>query len=72
MHADLLRRTRDVIASCACEHGCPTCVGPVGNTGPLAKLVALRILDRLAQVSLGGAVAPPEPELVLSAELPPF
>jgi hypothetical protein len=35
-------------------------VGPVGNTGPLAKLVALRILDRLAQVSLGGAVAPPE------------
>ena len=52
MHADLLRRTRDVIAGCECEHGCPTCVGPVGNTGPLAKLVALRILDRLAQVSL--------------------
>jgi len=60
MHADLLRRTREVIASCECEHGCPTCVGPVGNTGPLAKLVALRVLDRLAQVSLGGAVASPE------------
>ena len=62
MHADLLRRTRDVIAGCECEHGCPTCVGPVGNTGPLAKLVALRILDRLAQVSLqDGASARVEP-----------
>ena len=49
MHAELLRRTREVIAGCECEHGCPTCVGPVGNTGPLAKLVALRILDRLAR-----------------------
>jgi len=45
MHADLLTKTRDVIASCDCQHGCPTCVGPVGNTGPLAKTVALRILD---------------------------
>ena len=45
MHAELLARTRELIAGCECEHGCPTCVGPVGNTGPLAKLVALRILD---------------------------
>jgi len=63
MHADLLRRTRDVITSCACEHGCPTCVGPVGNTGPLAKLVALRILDRLAQASFPGTVPSLESEL---------
>ena len=63
MHAELLRRTREVIASCSCEHGCPTCVGPVGNTGPLAKLVALRILDRLAHLSLSGAAASPESEL---------
>jgi DEAD/DEAH box helicase domain-containing protein len=45
MHADLLSRTRELIAGCECAHGCPTCVGPVGNTGPLAKIVALRILD---------------------------
>ena len=44
---DLLDRTRELIAGCACEHGCPTCVGPLGNTGPLAKTVALRILDSL-------------------------
>jgi DEAD/DEAH box helicase domain-containing protein len=48
MHRALLGRTRELIAACECEHGCPTCVGPVGNTGPLAKTVALRILDLMA------------------------
>jgi len=48
MHGELLRRTRELIAGCDCERGCPTCVGPVGNTGPLAKLVALRILELAA------------------------
>jgi DEAD/DEAH box helicase domain-containing protein len=45
MHDGLLTRTRELIAGCECEHGCPTCVGPIGNTGPLAKVVALRILE---------------------------
>jgi DEAD/DEAH box helicase domain-containing protein len=45
MHEDLLRRTRELIAGCECQNGCPTCVGPIGNTGPLAKVAALRILD---------------------------
>ena len=48
MHDELLARTQELIGGCECEHGCPTCVGPVGNTGPLAKVVALRILDRIA------------------------
>ena len=48
MHGELLSRTHELIGSCECEHGCPTCVGPVGNTGPLAKVVAVRILDQLA------------------------
>jgi DEAD/DEAH box helicase domain-containing protein len=47
MHELLLERTRDLIAGCACESGCPSCVGPEGNTGPHAKLVAMRILERL-------------------------
>jgi DEAD/DEAH box helicase domain-containing protein len=42
---ELRRRTRDLIAGCECQSGCPTCVGPIGNTGPMAKTVALRILD---------------------------
>ena len=44
--------TRELIAGCECEHGCPTCVGPLGNTGPLAKVVALRILDLLVSRAL--------------------
>ncbi|HEX2309196.1 MAG TPA: DEAD/DEAH box helicase [Vicinamibacterales bacterium] len=47
MHAQLLSDTRALIGACACDHGCPTCVGPVGESGPLAKQVALAILDRL-------------------------
>jgi len=57
MHDNLLARTRELIAGCDCQHGCPTCVGPVGNTGPLAKMVALRILDLIA----AGAPAFPVP-----------
>ena len=58
MHDDLLTRTRELIAGCECEHGCPTCVGPIGNTGPLAKTVALRILEVLGgrlQIQEGAA-----------------
>ncbi|MBA3231290.1 MAG: DEAD/DEAH box helicase [Acidobacteria bacterium] len=47
MHGLLLERTRELIAGCPCESGCPSCVGPEGNTGPHAKQVASRILDRL-------------------------
>jgi DEAD/DEAH box helicase domain-containing protein len=47
MHGPLLERTRDLIAGCPCDSGCPSCVGPEGHTGPHAKQVASRILDGL-------------------------
>jgi DEAD/DEAH box helicase domain-containing protein len=47
MQVELLDRTKQLIASCPCENGCPSCVGPIGQTGPLARTVALRILDHL-------------------------
>jgi DEAD/DEAH box helicase domain-containing protein len=47
MHEELLTATRRLIAECQCENGCPGCVGPVGDTGPYAKVVALRILHLL-------------------------
>jgi DEAD/DEAH box helicase domain-containing protein len=51
-HRELLEGTRRLIAECECEHGCPGCVGPVGDTGALAKAVALRILDLLCTQAL--------------------
>ena len=47
MHLPLLERTRELIDSCPCASGCPSCVGPEGNTGPHAKQVASRILRHL-------------------------
>ena len=51
MHDLLLERTRELIAGCPCESGCPSCVGPEGNTGPHAKAVASAILDRIVASS---------------------
>ncbi len=65
LHPELLDNTRRLIAECPCESGCPGCVGPVGNTGPLAKTAALRILERLIErLSLGPAAAAPAPEAI--------
>jgi DEAD/DEAH box helicase domain-containing protein len=47
MHGLLLERTAELIDTCPCESGCPSCVGPEGNTGPNAKRVAARILHLL-------------------------
>ena len=55
MHGELLRNTRMLIAECECESGCPACVGPVGNTGPLAKAAALKILALLLEEPMVGA-----------------
>jgi len=50
MHAELLSQTRELISTCPCRSGCPSCVGPEGHVGPYAKAVASRILDRLLGV----------------------
>ena len=43
----LLRQTRDLIAACPCEKGCPSCVGPRGEKAERSKEAALEILERL-------------------------
>jgi DEAD/DEAH box helicase domain-containing protein len=48
MHDALVDRTRELIDGCPCESGCPSCVGPEGASGSLAKAVALRLLQILA------------------------
>jgi DEAD/DEAH box helicase domain-containing protein len=49
MHDSLLEKTRELIEGCPCESGCPSCVGPEGATGPLAKAVASRLLQLLTR-----------------------
>ena len=46
-HDLLTRKTRELIASCTCAEGCPSCVGPAGDLAPRAKEAALAILDGL-------------------------
>jgi DEAD/DEAH box helicase domain-containing protein len=47
LRGKLLEATAEMIRQCPCEHGCPSCVGPAGETGEGAKLAAYRILTEL-------------------------
>ena len=47
VHDLLLSKTRELIAACGCENGCPSCVGPASDLAPRTKEAALAILDRL-------------------------
>jgi DEAD/DEAH box helicase domain-containing protein len=47
VHDLLSRRTRELIAACPCEQGCPSCVGPAGEKSERAKEAALKILEHL-------------------------
>jgi DEAD/DEAH box helicase domain-containing protein len=55
MHADLVAKTRELIDGCPCRSGCPSCVGPEGNTGPLAKSVASQLLKLLSHAHVPAA-----------------
>src|SRR5260370_28278296 len=46
-HHLLMEKTRDLIAACPCDNGCPSCVGPAGALAPRAKEAAPAILARL-------------------------
>ncbi len=47
VHDLLLRQTRELIAACPCEKGCPSCTGPAGEKSERAKEAALAILKKL-------------------------
>ncbi|MGH9683421.1 MAG: DEAD/DEAH box helicase [Candidatus Acidiferrales bacterium] len=46
-HDLLLRQTRELIAACPCEKGCPSCVGPAGEKSERTKEAAVAILSCL-------------------------
>jgi len=47
-YRDLCAAAFEVVSRCACTNGCPACVGPSAEVGPLGKEVALRVLGHLA------------------------
>ena len=47
MHDDLIARAYELVSECACEDGCPSCVGPGGENGYGGKQEALAILKEL-------------------------
>ncbi len=49
LHPELLRGARDLVRSCGCESGCPSCVGPATEVGPDAKVNTLGILREMIQ-----------------------
>jgi len=44
LEKELLKQCLKTIATCPCKEGCPSCVGPVKESGKQAKKVALEIL----------------------------
>lgn len=52
VYEPLLAQTRELIAACPCENGCPSCVGPAGENSERAKEVALAILAKLCAPEL--------------------
>jgi DEAD/DEAH box helicase domain-containing protein len=49
LSTQLLRKTAELLAGCACDTGCPSCVGPSGEIGERGKEVAARVLAELIQ-----------------------
>ncbi|HWQ83238.1 MAG TPA: DEAD/DEAH box helicase [Anaerolineales bacterium] len=46
-HSALIAAASELIQSCACEDGCPSCVGPGGEQGSGSKQATLAILESL-------------------------
>ena len=48
IHDELALRAYELVASCKCSDGCPSCVGPGGENGSGGKQEALAILQELS------------------------
>ncbi len=49
IHLDLMKRGRELVESCGCDDGCPSCVGPGGEGGLGGKRETLALLKELSQ-----------------------
>lgn len=51
MHDELIARAYELVSECACEDGCPSCVGPGGENGYGGRQEALEILKILGGIA---------------------
>ena len=49
LHDEMLARAKDLILTCECEEGCPSCVGPGGENGDAGKKETLALLEALVE-----------------------
>lgn len=54
MHLELFRKAREIISECACESGCPACVGSAAEVSENGKRLVIKIL--------GGILGDTQPE----------
>ncbi|HEX4841857.1 MAG TPA: DEAD/DEAH box helicase [bacterium] len=55
LHDELIASARDLITSCDCEWGCPSCVGPVLDVGSTGKVDCLALLRDASAVTMATA-----------------
>lgn len=67
-YAQVLQAAMEVARACACRKGCPACVGPPEEVGPLGKETAIRILEHLVRGPKLSPVEVEEPEEALPME----
>jgi DEAD/DEAH box helicase domain-containing protein len=48
LHDELILRAHELVSECACDSGCPSCVGPGGENGYGGKAETLAILKELS------------------------
>jgi DEAD/DEAH box helicase domain-containing protein len=48
IHVALINACQELVAACACQDGCPSCVGPGGENGLGSRAETLAILEALA------------------------
>ena len=47
LHDELLARAHELVTSCDCLDGCPSCVGPAGESGEGAKAQTIELVRML-------------------------
>jgi DEAD/DEAH box helicase domain-containing protein len=49
LFAPLLGAARELVTGCGCQHGCPSCIGPIEDLNAEAKDKVLRLIEVLLQ-----------------------